>query len=230
MSSRRISSNRNLLFLGTELGLWISLDGGRQWVQYKGGDLPSVPVRDLAIHPRDHDLVIATHGRGMWIIDDITPLRALTPETVATNVVLIQARPSVAAISGSGGWVNGDATFVGPNPSDEAVITYYQKKRHIFGDLKMEIFDKDGKLLDTVPTSKRRGLNRANLVHAAEASQGPRGSDRGLWSRHGPPFVAGQLHREADQGQAGLRHPTTCRARPAQSTRRKTVGHNSSSP
>ena len=82
--------NRSLLFLGTELGLWVSLDGGRQWVQYTGGELPSVPVRDLAIHPRDHDLVVATHGRGIWIIDDITPLRVLTPETVGTDVVLIK--------------------------------------------------------------------------------------------------------------------------------------------
>src|ERR1041385_684734 len=71
--------SRDLLFLGTELGLWVSLDGGKQWAHYKGGDLPSVAVRDLAIHPRDDDLVIATHGRGIWIIDDITPLRALTP-------------------------------------------------------------------------------------------------------------------------------------------------------
>ena len=178
--------NRNLLFLGTELGLWVSLDGGRQWVQYKGGDLPSVPVRDLAIHPRDHDLVIATHGRGIWIIDDITPLRALTPETVATDVVLIQARPSVQRISGSGGWVNGDATFVGPNPSDEAVITYYQKKRHIFGDLKIEIFDKDGKLLDTVPTSKRRGLNRATWSMRLKPPKVPAAATAAFGAATGP--------------------------------------------
>src|SRR6266496_1946693 len=75
--------NPNLLFLGTEFGLWVSVDGGRQWAHYKGGDLPAVAVRDLAIHPRDHDLVIATHGRGIWIIDDISPLRALTPEALA---------------------------------------------------------------------------------------------------------------------------------------------------
>ncbi|MEP6924816.1 MAG: sialidase, partial [Pyrinomonadaceae bacterium] len=67
--------NRDLLFVGTEFGLFMSLDGGKQWAQYKGGDLPNVPVYDLAIHPRDNDLVIATHGRGIWIIDDITPLR-----------------------------------------------------------------------------------------------------------------------------------------------------------
>src|SRR5205809_514169 len=89
--------NKDLLFLGTELGLWVSVDGGQQWAHYKGNDLPNVAVRDLAIHPRDNDLVIATHGRGIWIVDDITPLRALTPATLASNAVFMQARRSVPA-------------------------------------------------------------------------------------------------------------------------------------
>jgi photosystem II stability/assembly factor-like uncharacterized protein len=153
--------NRDLLFLGTEFGLWVSLDGGREWAQYKGGDLPSVPVYDLAIHPRDHDLVIATHGRGIWIVDDITPLRALTPETLGKEVVFIKTKPSAQSLFAFGGWSNGDAQFVGPNPSDEATITYYQRRRHIFGDFKIEVFDEAGKSLGSVPTSKRRGLTRA---------------------------------------------------------------------
>ncbi|MEO8622973.1 MAG: sialidase, partial [bacterium] len=78
--------NPKLLFLGTEFGLWVTVDDGASWSRFKGGDLPSVAVRDLAIHPRDNDLVIATHGRGIWIIDDITPLRALTPQTLASDV------------------------------------------------------------------------------------------------------------------------------------------------
>src|SRR2546426_1127800 len=131
-------ANPDLLFLGTELGLWVSLDGGKQWAHYKGGDLPAVAVRDLAIHPRDHDLVIATHGRGIWIVDDITPLRALTPATLASNAVFLKARPIVQRIPAQGGWANGDAAFVGPNPPGDAVITYYQQKRHIFGDLTIE--------------------------------------------------------------------------------------------
>src|SRR5262249_58181055 len=92
--------NRDLLFVGTEFGLWISLDGGRQWAQYKGGDLPNVAVRDLAIHPRDHDLVIAPHRRGSWIVDGITPLRALTPETLAKDAGFIATRPVLRSISG----------------------------------------------------------------------------------------------------------------------------------
>jgi photosystem II stability/assembly factor-like uncharacterized protein len=154
--------NRDLLFLGTEFGLWLSLDGGGQWVQYKGGELPNVPVMDLAIHPRDHDLVIATHGRGIWIVDDITPLRALTAETLGKDLVFIKAKSPEQRILASGGWMNGDAQFVGANPPDDAIITYYQRKRHIFGDLKIEVFDEAGKLLGAVPTSKRRGLSRAS--------------------------------------------------------------------
>ena len=64
--------NPNLLFLGTEFGLWISVDGGQHWAQYKGSNFPAVAVRDIAVHPRDGDLVLATHGRGIWIIDDIS--------------------------------------------------------------------------------------------------------------------------------------------------------------
>ena len=152
--------NKDLLFVGTEMGLWVSPDGGSQWAQYKGGDFPNVAVRDLAIHPRDNDLVIATHGRGIWIIDDITPLRALTQDVLSKDIVFLQAEPAVQKIQAFGGWANGDAAFVGDNSPDEAVITYYQKKRHIFGDLKIEVLDPDGKSLGTIPASKRRGLNR----------------------------------------------------------------------
>jgi photosystem II stability/assembly factor-like uncharacterized protein len=182
---------KDLLFVGTEMGLWVSLDGGKQWAQYKGGELPNVAVRDLAIHPRDHDLVIATHGRGIWIVDDITPLRALTPETLTKEALFVQARPSVQSISGGGGWANGDAVFVGPNPTDEAVITYYQKKRHIFGDLKIEVFDSSGKLLSTVPSSKRRGLNRATWPMRLKPPKVPRAASAAFGAAVGPRLLPG---------------------------------------
>jgi len=178
--------NRDLLFVGTEHGLWISLDGGRQWAQYKGGEMPNVAVRDLVIHPRDHDLVIATHGRGIWIVDDISPLRALTPDTLAKEAVFIQAQPSVQRVPAQGGWANGDAVFVGPNPPDEAIITYYQKKRHIFGDLKIEVFDPQGKLLGTIPSSKRRGLNRATWSMRMRAPKVPTAASAAFGAAYGP--------------------------------------------
>src|SRR5215831_1212598 len=179
--------DHQLLFLGTEFGLWVSLDGGQQWAQYKGGDLPDVAVRDLAIHPRDNDLVIATHGRGIWIIDDITPLRALTSETLGQDVAFLPTRPTVQRILARGGWAGGDAVFAGANPTGDAVITYYLKRRHIFGDMKIEVLDPDGKVLGTVPSGKRYGVNRvawamrrkpptvpAAATAAFEASLGPR--------------------------------------------------------
>jgi photosystem II stability/assembly factor-like uncharacterized protein len=177
----------NLLFLGTEFGLWISLDGGKQWAQFKGGDLPDVAVRDIVVQPRKSDLVIATHGRGIWIVDDISPLRKLTPEVMAQDAAFVQGKPAQQRLSASGGWAEGNATFIGQDPADGATITYYQKKRHIFGKMKIEIFDSQGKLVDTVPANSRRGLSRVvwqmhlkaprvppAATAAFEAAQGPR--------------------------------------------------------
>ena len=183
--------NQDLLFVGTEFGLWVSLDGGRQWAQYTGGEFPNVAVRDLAIHPRDKDLVIATHGRGIWIIDDITPLRALTPELLAKEAAFVDERPTAQQMPASGGWANGDAVFVGDNPTDEAVITYYQQKRHIFGDLKIEILDATGKVLNIVPSSKRRGLNRAAWSMRLKAPRVPTAASAAFGTAVGPRVLPG---------------------------------------
>ena len=183
--------NRDLLFAGTEFGLWVSVDGGKQWAQYKGGDLPSVAVRDLAIHPRDADLVIATHGRGIWIIDDITPLRKLTPDTLAKEAEFIEGKPVVQRIPAGGGWVDGDAEFTGPNPPDSAVITFYQKKRHIFGDMKLEVFDTQGNLISTIPSSKRRGLNRVLWSMRMKAPRVPTAASAAFGAQVGPRVMPG---------------------------------------
>jgi len=153
--------NANLLYLGTEFGLYISIDGGERWAQYKGSNFPPVAVRDLVIHPRTRDLVLATHGRGIWIIDDIGPWRALTPDIMSQDVKLISGAPSIQFMETYGGWAEGDNAFRGDNRPTDAVIVYYQKARHIYGDLKIEILDAQGKVIDTLAGSKRRGLNRA---------------------------------------------------------------------
>jgi photosystem II stability/assembly factor-like uncharacterized protein len=183
--------NPNLLFLGTEFGLYVSVDGGARFSRYKGGDLPSVAVRDLAIHPRDNDLVIATHGRGIWIIDDITPLRALTPATLANEVVFVRARPTVQKVPAGGGWANGDAVFVGSNPPDAAVITYYLKKRHIFGDMKMEVLDASGKVVGTIPSTKRRGLSRVTWSMRQKPPRVPPAASAAFGAAYGPRVLPG---------------------------------------
>jgi photosystem II stability/assembly factor-like uncharacterized protein len=154
--------NPNLLFLGTEFGLWISVDGGQHWAQYKGSNFPAAAVRDIVVHARTSDLVLATHGRGIWIVDDISPLRALTPDLMPKEAALIPGKPVIQYFQANGGWPEGDESFAGRSRPDDAQITYYQRGRHIFGDLKIEVLDENGKVVDNITGSKHRGLNRAS--------------------------------------------------------------------
>ncbi|MBV9763458.1 MAG: glycosyl hydrolase [Acidobacteriaceae bacterium] len=180
-----------LLFLGTEFGLWVSLDGGKQWAQYKGGDFPNVAVRDIVVHPRESDLVLATHGRGIWIVDDITPLRQLTPEVLAKDATFLEGKPAQQRLNTYGGWSEGDATFVGRNPPDAALITYYQKKRHIFGRMKLEIFDESGKLVDTLPANSRRGITRVEWQMRLKAPRVPPAATAAFEAAFGPRILPG---------------------------------------
>ncbi|HTU44394.1 MAG TPA: hypothetical protein VMF91_05000 [Bryobacteraceae bacterium] len=180
-----------LLFLGTEFGLWVSLDGGEQWAQYKGGDFPNVPVRDIVVHPRESDLIVATHGRGIWIIDDITPLRQLTPDIMAKDATFLEGKPAQQRLLAQGGWSEGDATFVGRNPADAALITYYQRKRHIFGRMKIEIFDQSGKLVDTLPANSRRGISRVEWQMRLKAPRVPPAASAAFEAAFGPRVLPG---------------------------------------
>ena len=151
--------NRDVLFAGTEFGLFVSLDAGKQWAQFTPG-LPNVAVRDVAIHPRDHDLIVATHGRGLYIIDDITPLRKLDSTAVEQEVAFLESRPAPMVIPVFEFGFNGDGEFVGETPAEVAHIAYYLKRRHMFGDLKLEVYDAQQRLIATLPGGKRRGINR----------------------------------------------------------------------
>src|SRR5947207_10309219 len=181
----------DLLFLGTEFGLWVSIDGGNSWAQFKGNHFPAVAVRDLGIHTRDNELVLATHGRGIWIVDDITPLRALTPDLLTQDAAFVSARPVQQRIESSGGWANGDAVFVGDNPPDAAVITYYQRERHLFGRLKLEVLDASGRVVDELPASKRPGLNRVTWAMRAKPPRVPPAAQIAFAGTRGPRLVPG---------------------------------------
>ncbi|HEY2544881.1 MAG TPA: hypothetical protein VGI46_02345 [Candidatus Acidoferrum sp.] len=183
--------NPNLLFLGTEFGFWISPDGGKQWARYTGHDFPKVPVRDIVVQPRESDLVIATHGRGIWIIDDITPLRKLTPEVLNQSAAFLEANPAQQRLQANGGWVEGSAVFTGPNPPDAAVITYYQSKRHIFGKMKLEILDSQGKLVDTLPPNSRRGISRVEWPMRLKAPHVPPAASAAFEAAQGPRVLPG---------------------------------------
>ncbi len=161
-----------LLFLGTEMGLYLSIDGGRSWAPFTN-KLPPVPVYDLAAHPREHDLIVATHGRGIHILDDITPLRQLTQQVLDSDAAVLEARPSVRMIPAGEQRFDADDQWVAFSPPETATIVYYLKSRPMFGDLRVEVYDERGKLLATLPGSKRRGLNRVEWPMRLKAPKVP---------------------------------------------------------
>ena len=153
--------NKNLLFLGTEFGLFVSIDGGTGWVQFKN-NFPNVPVMDMDIQKDENDLVLATHGRGIMIIDDITPLRKISQKILDSDFVFLPSRNYF--IDGREGPAGESfpppaGEFTGPGASDELAVIYYLKERVVTEDIKLEIFDSEGKLLITLPASKRKGIN-----------------------------------------------------------------------
>jgi photosystem II stability/assembly factor-like uncharacterized protein len=155
---RQDLASPGLLFAGTEFGLFISIDHGESWSRMTR--LPRVAVHDLVIHPREHDLVLATHGRGVQIVDDITPLRALSPEVLAKNVAVLPSRPAAQRVPAVLQDFPGDQDFAAPNPPDGAYVTYYLKSRHIFGKLTVEILDAGGRVVQVLPAGARQGINR----------------------------------------------------------------------
>ncbi len=149
-----------LLFVGTEFGLYVSIDGGQRWARFQSGLPRKAPVRALAIHPRAGDLIIGTHGRGIYILDDLTPLRALEAEHLEADIVLLPSRPAVMILEASVQDFGGEDEFVGANPPEAAWITYFMKRRHVFGELKVRVYDAEGRLIKELPGGKRRGINR----------------------------------------------------------------------
>ena len=118
--------NPNLLFVGSEFGVHVTVDGGQSWKRF-GNDLPSVAVRDLIIHPRDGDLVAGTHGRSIWIADDIGPLQQLTPDVLASEVHVFESRAGTRWLNFNKGRVQMHFKFYGGNPPRGAPIAFYLK-------------------------------------------------------------------------------------------------------
>ncbi|MGH8135634.1 MAG: WD40/YVTN/BNR-like repeat-containing protein [Steroidobacteraceae bacterium] len=123
---REDPKNPDLLFAGTEFGLFVSLNRGGTWVKF--GGLPTVAVDDILIHPRDADLVIATHGRSLYVVDDIRPLEELTTAAAGQEAIVFTPRKAFGSylLPGSGDWT-GKADFRGDNPPEGALISFYLK-------------------------------------------------------------------------------------------------------
>ncbi len=152
--------NSNLLYAGTHFGLFASFDQGAHWVRI--GDLPNVRVDDLQIHPRTADLVIATHGRSIAILDDTRAFRELTPEIAAKPVHLFTVAPARGfyRIEGFADW-NGKGVYRGENPPEGALFTFWVKE--FTGDeVKIAITNAAGQPVANLKAAGTPGLNRVN--------------------------------------------------------------------
>jgi len=153
--------NKNLLFLGTEMGLFATLDGGENWFRMKNNIPEYALVRDIQIHPRTHDLIVGTHGRGIYILDDIRPMRNLTKEIWEKEVHLFPT-PDITLNNGRFGWGGPEVSggWSAGNPQEIPTINYYLKQRLNTGKITVEIWDENGALVQEIPGSVRKGINK----------------------------------------------------------------------
>lgn len=157
---REDPKNPSLLWAGTEAGLFVTLDGGKSWLA--AGKLPTVAVDDLAFHPRDGDLVVATHGRSLFVLDDVTALQAAKPETLAKDLVLFPPRPAFGRYL-LDGWEdsNGKAVFRGQNPPEGALLTIWVKER-TGEEVKVSIANADGQPVANLKVPGVPGFHRVS--------------------------------------------------------------------
>ena len=152
---------KDLLYAGTEFGLYISIDTGKEWRQFMSG-LPTVRIDDILVHPRDNDLIVGTHGRGIFILDDITPLQQLTRSKVLdTEAFLFDVRPGTQWLNDVrlSRYIGGAKVFRGNNPVPGTAVTYYLKSTPTT-DVKITISDYAGRVVRNITGTKEIGINR----------------------------------------------------------------------
>ena len=149
--------NPNLLFAGTELGLFFSPNGGANWIELKN-NMPTLPHNDLVIHPRDNDLVLGTHGRGIWILDKINALQEMTPQVIASPAHLFTIAPAYQIRQTNLKAHTGDMWFRGENPANGALIDYWLGTNGVAPAV--TVHTAAGQLVNTLRATADRGVNR----------------------------------------------------------------------
>ena len=192
--------NPNLLFVGTEFGVFTSVNGGAQWVQLKGG-LPTTQVRDMQVQKRENDLVLGTFGRSFYILDDYSPLREITPEALAEDARLYPVKnPWLVTLGGiaqdgSAGLATMGGNFASPNTPVGANFAYSVGQAIPDGtNLVLTITDARGQQVRRMQVDKAQGLRRVLWnMRADQAAGGGPGAGRGGAPGGGaPPQFAGR--------------------------------------
>ncbi|TSE10847.1 hypothetical protein [Aquimarina algiphila] len=150
--------NEDLLYLGTEFGLFITINGGKNWSRFTN-NMPATAVHFIDLQKKSNDLVLGTHGRGVIIIDDISPLRQINQEVLIKDVHFFDTKSFAIKEEGGFGGGSTELQFVGDNPSASAKIIYYLKKRHTFGKMTLSIQDQNGNEIVSLVPGKSKGIN-----------------------------------------------------------------------
>jgi len=154
--------NPNLLFLGTELGLYITINGGDRWSKFTK-NVPPVAIHYIELQSQTNDLVMGTHGRGVIIIDDISPLREINEDNLSNKLYFFKRDQfEIQEFGGFSDSFGRETQFFGANPSLSCEIQYLLPKRHTFGKMTMEIQDMDGNKITTLNPGKSKGINTVN--------------------------------------------------------------------
>lgn len=153
--------NKNLLFLGTEMGLFATLDGGANWFKMKNNIPEFALVRDIQIHTKTNDLIVGTHGRGIYILDDIRAIRNLTSDITSQEVHMFQT-PDMVLNNGKFGWGGPEVSggWGSGNAPETPTIDYYLKDRVSTGKATIQILDDKGNLVQELPATIRKGINK----------------------------------------------------------------------
>ncbi|MFO7769422.1 MAG: hypothetical protein R6W82_10775 [bacterium] len=152
--------NPDLLYLGTESGVYVSRDRGDRWQRFNN-NLPVAPVHDLAVHPRENDLIIATHGLAFWVMDDITGLQALDAEAMEEPFQLFPTDPVYAWSSSGQTWFPGDKYYAAENPPFAVRVEYWVGEE--VDEVTLEITDIEGDVLREETAPGTRGLHFVDI-------------------------------------------------------------------
>jgi photosystem II stability/assembly factor-like uncharacterized protein len=199
--------NPDVLFLGTEFGLYITINGGKQWAKFTN-NMPATAVHFIDLQKRTNDLVLGTHGRGVIIIDDISPLREINQDVMSKKLHFFDAKVSEMN-DNSGSFGNGfgaETQFVGQNPSTAAQIKYLLPKRHTFGKMTMEIQDMDGNKLATLGPGKSKGINIVNWTYTIRQPKVAKGKTFSFGGFTSPRVEAGTYKAVIKKGKQTFEH------------------------
>ena len=156
---REDPGSEDVLWVGTENALFVSLDRGTRWTKVNGKGLPPVRIDDLQIHPRERDLIVATHGRSLWVLDDASPFAHLAAAGAERPLVLFPPRPAKPVLFSSRGYGSGHALFRAKNPPAGAPITFWLREAPRAG-AKLAIVDAHGVTLRELEGAAYQGMNR----------------------------------------------------------------------